>query len=188
MTIYIALLRGINVGGHRKIKMEDLRNTFERLDFDSVQTYIQSGNVLFKSDDEEGVLQERIEHAIEVDFGFTVSVVLRTAQELRAIHHNCPFSEELLAKAKASSVGQCLYVSMFIDAPSQGNLDKLSEYKSDQELFHVEGRDMYLLFYQSIRNSKLTNQLPKFDITGTIRNWKTLSKLVAIADEIESTY
>jgi len=143
---------------------------------------------LFKSDEEEAVLQEKIERAIEVDFGFTVSVVLRTAQELRDIHHNCPFSEELLAKAEASSVGECLYVSLFRVAPSQLSLEKLSEYKSNQEIFHVEGCNMYLLFYQSIRNSKLTNQLPKLEIPVTVRNWKTLSKLVAMAGEIESTY
>lgn len=75
-TVYIALLRGINVGGKNMIKMADLKRTFEALGLGRVQTYIQSGNVLFDSDEEEKTLRDRIEREIEAVFGFSVSVIL----------------------------------------------------------------------------------------------------------------
>ena len=94
MTIYIALLRGINVGGKNIIKMSDLKRVFEGIGLYEVQTYIQSGNVLFKSNEEEEALRMKIEHEIAKVFGFSVPVILRTATELKQIIRNCPFSEE----------------------------------------------------------------------------------------------
>jgi uncharacterized protein (DUF1697 family) len=117
MTIYIALLRGINVGGKNKIKMADLKQVFETIGLCEVQTYIQSGNVLFKSNEREEELRKKIEQAIEKTFGFTVSVILRTAEELECIIGNCPFSEEEVLEAEASSEVESLYVSLMANAP-----------------------------------------------------------------------
>ena len=86
MKINIAFLRGINVGGHHKIKMVELRNMFELMGFSRVQTYIQSGNVLFESDDSEHSLVERIHVEIDRVFGFSVHVVIRTAAEYTCRH------------------------------------------------------------------------------------------------------
>lgn len=98
MRINIALLRGINVGGHNKIKMAELRQMFEMLGFSRVQTYIQSGNVLFESDESEQSLCQRIQGEIEKVFGFSINVVIRTAAELELIIKNCPFTEEAVAE------------------------------------------------------------------------------------------
>ncbi|MDB5083637.1 MAG: hypothetical protein JWN30_523 [Bacilli bacterium] len=96
--IYIALLRGINVGGKNIIKMADLRHTFETLGFKQVKTYIQSGNVLFESDDDEDSLRQRIEHEIESDFGISLTVILRTVEEIERIIENCPFDSNTLSE------------------------------------------------------------------------------------------
>ena len=181
MTINIALLRGINVGGHNKIKMADLRQMFEMLGFSRVQTYIQSGNVLFESDDSEQSLIKRIQEEIDKVFGFSINVVIRTAAELEWITNNCPFTEEAVAEAKTTSDGESLYVSLLQDKPSQDGIDRLAAYKSDNDEFLIEGREVYLLFRRGVRNTKLANNLQKLEVPSTMRNWKTINKLSLLA-------
>jgi uncharacterized protein (DUF1697 family) len=185
MTIYIGLLRGINVGGKNMIKMAELKRMFEAMGLSRVQTYIQSGNVLFESEEEEEPLRKRIEHEIEVAFGFLVTVILRTAEELKTIAANCPFSEEEVSKAEASSVGESLYVSFLLKEPSKEGIERLSAFKSESDDYRIRGREVFLLFSHSIRNSKLANNLQKLDIPATVRNWKTTKKLAALASAME---
>ncbi|ASK62369.1 cytoplasmic protein [Virgibacillus phasianinus] len=177
---YIALLRGINVGGKNRVKMAELRHALELMGLNRVQTYIHSGNILFESDEEKEPLQIQIENKIEEEFGFSVSVILRTDEELERIIRNCPFPEKALSEAKASAVGESLHVALLPKLPSQEEIERLSSYKSEQETYQVEGRDIYLLFYNSIRNSRLVNRLQKLGVPVTIRNWKTLNKLAAM--------
>lgn len=126
MTIYIALLRGINVGGKNMIKMFDLKHVFEGMGLCEVQTYIQSGNVLFKSNEEEEPLKKKIEHNIQETFGFPVAVILRTATEIERIIHSCPFSEETISEAESSGEGESLYVSLMDKVPLEENMERLS--------------------------------------------------------------
>ena len=177
MLIYIALLRGVNVGGKNKIKMAELRRLLEAMGLDRVQTYIQSGNIVFESNDKEELLQKKIERKIEEEFGFSVSVVLRTAVELEKIIRNCPFSEKAVSEAEDSAVGESLYVALLLESPPQEAIERLNNYKNEYETFQAENREIYLLFYHSIRNSKLANQLQKLGTPVTVRNWKTLNKL-----------
>ncbi|PLS16622.1 cytoplasmic protein [Bacillus sp. M6-12] len=186
MAVYIALLRGINVGGHNKIKMADLRSMFETIGISPVQTYIQSGNVLFESNENEEFLREQIERKIKTVFGCSVTVILRTASELEKIMNNCPFSAEEIIEAEASSEGECLYVSLMIEAPSQKNVERLNSSDRKLDKYIIEGRNIYLLFHQSVRNSKLASNLNKLDTPATMRNWKTMNKLAAMAKSIES--
>ncbi|WP_308634887.1 DUF1697 domain-containing protein [Paenibacillus silvisoli] len=185
MTIHIALLRGINVGGKNKIKMADLRDALGTLGLSRVQTYIQSGNILFESEEGEAVLRERIEGLIEREFGLSIKVVMRTAEEMAAIVAGCPFTDEQIAAADASSEGECLYVSMLLDAPPADRVQKLETYATDVERFVIAGRDIYLLFSQSIRNSKLAVQADKLNVPSTVRNWNTVNKLLAMAQEMK---
>jgi uncharacterized protein (DUF1697 family) len=185
MTTYIALLRGINVGGKNIIKMADLKRVFETMGLRDAQTYIQSGNILFKSKEEEEPLRNKIEHEIEQVFGFSVKVILRTAAELEWIIRNCPFSEEALSKAESSCVGESLYVSLLSHAPSQEKLEVLKVYESENEEYLIKGREIFLLFHNSIRNSKLANNLQKLDVPATVRNWKTITKLATLAKTME---
>ncbi|WP_438351213.1 DUF1697 domain-containing protein [Paenibacillus sp. FA6] len=184
LTIYIALLRGINVGGKNMIKMAELKEMFVAIGLFRVQMYIQSGNVLFESNEEEEPLRKRIEDQIELVFGFSVIVVLRTTEALNRIVANCPFSEQAISEAEASAVGESLYVSLLLEEPSQEGIERLRGYKSENEEYRMEGREVYLLFHHSIRNSKLANNLQKLDVPSTVRNWKTMNKLVALANDM----
>ncbi|RAP77779.1 DUF1697 domain-containing protein [Paenibacillus montanisoli] len=184
MAIHIALLRGINVGGKNKIKMADLREALGTIGLTRVQTYIQSGNILFESEEREPALRERIEGLIERQFGLSIKVVMRTAEEMAAIAAGCPFSDEQIAAAEASSEGECLYVSMLLEAPPTERVEKLQGYAAADERFVVSGRDIYLLFGQSIRNSKLAVQVDKLNVPSTVRNWNTVNKLLAMAQEM----
>lgn len=187
MTIYIALLRGINVGGNNKIKMAELKKMFESLSLSRVQTYIQSGNVLFQSEEmEEVILRTKIEEGIEATFGFSVSVILRTSDELNRIVANNPFSDEEVAAAEALSDKECLYVAMLQDEPTQEGVERLAAYQNDHDRYYIEGKEVYLLFDLSIRNSKLANNLHRLGVPVTIRNWKTMNKLISLAGAMEN--
>ncbi|MGE7919792.1 DUF1697 domain-containing protein [Viridibacillus sp. NPDC093762] len=186
MTNYIAFLRGINVGGHNKIKMAELKQMFEEMGFIRVKTYIQSGNVLFESDEKEPFILKRIEHEIKTVFGLTISVVIRTSTELERITGECPFSKEAISDAEVSSEGECLYVALLLEDPPQGKIEGLSVFRTEYEDFRFEGREVYLLFQKGIRNSKLANNVQKLGVPVTIRNWKTMNKLTALVKEIEA--
>ena len=185
MTIYIALIRGINVGGKNIVKMAELRHMFGTMGFERVQTYIQSGNVLFESEENEESLRKCIEQQIEVTFGFSIAVVLRTVKEMELISSSCPFSERALLEAKETAEGEILYVSLLAEALSQEVINRISSFEYENEEYQIKGRDIYLLFHRSIRNSKFANNLQKLDVPSTIRNWKTINKLVSLAKAME---
>lgn len=186
MAIYIALLRGINVGGKNKIKMADLKRSFDEIGLERVQTYIQSGNVLFESDKEEESLRNSIEHKIEEVFGFKVSVILRTSLELERIIQNCPFSEEEILKAENMSDTESLYAALLTQTPSKEGTEQLNAYRTETDDYRINGREVYLLFHNSIRNSKLANNLHKLNVPVTVRNWKTMVKLAELSRAMQS--
>lgn len=187
MTVYIALLRGINVGGHNIIKMAELKQLFESMGLYEVKTYIQSGNVVFKSNEEEEVLCNKIEHEINSVLGFSVTVMLRTSEELEQIITNLPFSEEEISKAAMSTEVETLYVALLTKAPLQEKAELLEAYKEQGDKYEIIGREVFLLFNnKSIRNSKLPNNLNKLDVPNTVRNWKTINKLASMARTMNS--
>nr|WP_286906197.1 DUF1697 domain-containing protein [Clostridium sp. UBA1652] len=177
MMNYIALLRGINVGGKNIIKMAQLKAIFEDIGFQNVKTYIQSGNVLFSSDKSESVLINIIEEKIYTNVGFKVSVILRSEEELNKIIQNCPFSEKEILEVQGNSSSEVLYVAFLKQEPLEENIDKFSVYETGEDKYKIIGRDVYLLFHDSIRNSKLGNNLGKLDNSATTRNWKTINKI-----------
>lgn len=182
MGKYVALLRGINVGGKNKIKMAELRAAMERLGLSEVQTYIQSGNILFESDDDEQTLRIMIEQMIEQKFGLSIPTILRTSDELQEIVRNCPFSNQEIAEAEASSEVESMYVTMLLDAPDAERMEKLKAFDFKGDQFSIQGRDVYMLFQQSIRNSKLAVQVEKLGVPTT-RNWKTMNKLISMFED-----
>lgn len=186
MTIYIALLRGINVGGHNKIKMADLRKMLEGMGLARVQTYIQSGNVLFESADSKETLQVQMEQGIQEAFGFPITVILRTSQEIEGIVRHCPFTEETIRAAEAASEFESLYVAMLPEAPAPDDVEKLRLHVNDKETFEAIGEEIYLLFKESVRNSKLAAQMAKFGVPMTMRNWKTMNKLVELSRTMQN--
>lgn len=185
MTVYIALLRGINVGGKNIIKMAELKQVFESIGLYEVNTYIQSGNVLFKSGEAEEFLCDKIEREIEVAFGIPVKVILRTSTELEQIILNCPFSKDEVTEAEMLSKVESLYVALLKHNPLKEKIASIDVYRSESDKYRISGREVYLLFHHSIRNSKLANNLHKLNVPTTVRNWKTLSKLVDLAKNME---
>ncbi|WP_028401668.1 DUF1697 domain-containing protein [Ectobacillus panaciterrae] len=175
MAIYIALLRGINVSGHNKIKMAELKRTLETMGLSRVQTYIQSGNVLFESGEDPSSLRLRIEDGIRTAFGISITVVLRTAKELEQIIADCPYADVSLAE------GESVHVSVLTEEPPQKVVDLLSGSERDNDEYHIRGREIYFLFRQSILDSKLAKNLQKLGNTVTTRNWNTINKLAALA-------
>ncbi|WP_413304223.1 DUF1697 domain-containing protein [Bacillus sp. 1P10SD] len=178
MTIYIGLLRGINVGGHNIIKMADLRQLLEKMGLQKVKTYIQSGNVLFEAEQGATLLTQQLEEEIKNTFGFPVPVILRTAEELEQIIKDCPYSMDSLNE------GESVQLAFLADEPSQEKIDFLEGFKSELDECRIVGKEVYLFFRQSIRDSKLATQLPKLGVPATVRNWKTVLKLAAMAKEL----
>ncbi|MET3287586.1 UNVERIFIED_CONTAM: uncharacterized protein (DUF1697 family) [Brevibacillus sp. OAP136] len=179
MTTYIALLRGINVSGHNKIKMAELKRTMEGLGLLQVQTYIQSGNVLFRSQENPQFLREQIEGSIKEAFGFSITVVLRTAEELERIIADCPYADIPLAE------GETIHVTSLTGPPSQKAVDILANSEREQDEYQIHGSEIYFLFRQRILDSKLAKSMQKLGDQVTTRNWNTINKLSAMAKAME---
>ncbi|AIQ72305.1 MULTISPECIES: DUF1697 domain-containing protein [Paenibacillus] len=177
MTTYIALLRGINVGGNKIIKMLDLKAMFQALGFANVRTYIQSGNVVFESDEGSvSLLSGVIERQIHEVFGFEVSVIIRTLAEMENVIANDPFQLSEPEEFKR------WYVTFLPAEPSAEALDKLRTYENGPDKVRFVGREMYILYEVSVSQSPLF-KVPFDKILGmpiTARNWNTVNKLVAI--------
>lgn len=178
MTIYLALLRGINVGGHNKIKMADLKRMLEEIGFHRVQTYIQSGNVLFESEEEADAVQRKMESEILATFGCSITVMIRTAAEFHQLMAECPFDPELLSE------GDSIHINLLHKAPTQAEIDNLPEVAEEQDEYHLAGREVYWLLRQSILDSKLPKKFQKLG-PMTSRNWKTMKKLHTLALAME---
>ncbi|OAS14600.1 DUF1697 domain-containing protein [Paenibacillus oryzisoli] len=179
MTVYVGFLRGINVGGKNKIKMADLKKTVEGLDLAQVQTYLQSGNVLFQSEESAEILRPRIEKAISDAVGVAPTVILRTAAELAEIVGNSPYDAEALSE------GESIQISVLTEEAPQAFTDILSKGQSEVDEFQIRGCTIYYLFWQSVLDSKLANNIQKLGDRATTRNWNTMSKLVELAGDLE---
>ena len=179
MQTYLALLRGVNVGTANRIKMEDLRRLFEKIGCSRVETYIQSGNVLFDSPDSEAELVNKTETALLEGANIRTNVVIRSAEELRQAVANLPFSADEIAAATAKNTeGESLYVLFAAAPPKPESLTKVEKPGESEDEFRLVGRDAYLLLTQSIRNSKLAVRLQNALSPVTARNWNTTLQLL----------
>jgi uncharacterized protein (DUF1697 family) len=182
MPSVICLLRGVNVGGHNKIGMDSLRTICSSLKLRNPRTYIQSGNVVFATTERDlDKLARRIEDCIEKEHRFRPKVVLRTANEMRDVIARNPF-----ASRKNIDAGK-LVVSFLDEAPPAEAAKRLAEIKVGPEELHVSGRELYLYFPDGQGRSKLPATLDRATkIPATARNWNTVNKLLAMAEELES--
>jgi uncharacterized protein (DUF1697 family) len=173
MQTYIALLRGINVGGHHKLPMKALRGLLENLGLQNVQTYIQSGNVVFQSqeaDTEE--LASQISAAIEKHHGFEPRILILTAAEMETAVQANPFPE---GEAEPKS----LHLFFLVAIPDSPDLAALDELKNDNERFELIDRVFYLHAPDGIGRSKLVEKVGKYiNVSMTARNWRTVSKIM----------
>ncbi len=174
MTAFVSLFRGINVGGHQAIRMDDLKDLYESLGFKDVATYIQSGNVVFTSDDADlARLRRQIEDGFEKKFGFHVEVIVRTSAELREIIDKNPFQSQ---QSKESKWVVVIFLAAHPDDTAQEDL--LKTYVGPEEIF-ITGKEMYIYYPNGIGRSKLSHGLieKKLKTVGTARNWNTILQL-----------
>lgn len=178
MTLYIALLRGINVGGHKVIKMADLKRVFESIGLKQVKTYIQSGNIVFESEEGINFLKDRIQSEIKKEFDFDVPVMLRTHDEFINIIKQCPYEVHSLLE------GESVHIAFLANVLSEEESSQLLTFKSELEDCYIDEKVVYLFFKNSIRNSKLMNHFQKLHTPATVRNWRTVNKLKAIVESM----
>lgn len=168
---YAALFRGINVGGKNLVKMADLRQLLSDLGLDKVQTYLQSGNAVFESDLNEAALQRKIQAGFAERFGFESIVIIRSADELRVIIEQLPFSPEEIAAAEAADPqAEHLYVYFLEHSPEQAQMDIIHQKYEDTDQVRMGNKELYLLCRQSIRLSKTAVFMSKTFDTATVRN------------------
>jgi len=183
MPAIVCLLRGVNLGGHNLIKMDDLRALCASLKCRNPQTYVQSGNVVFESGEKNQVtLSRKIAAAIERKCGFRPSVILRTAAELRGVVQRNPF-----AGRSGIEPGKLL-VTFLAEKPARAAAAALKKRAISPEELHLIGSEIYVYFPNGAGRSRLNwSSLDKtLQTTGTARNWNTVTKLLAMAEAIES--
>jgi uncharacterized protein (DUF1697 family) len=175
MTHYIAFLRAINVGG-RFVKMDKLRQQFVLLGLSNVQTYIQSGNVIFESADTNVAgLERKIEEQLQTELGYQVPTLIRTGNELVDIANYKPFPESELTE------GSALYISFLKEVPDQDLQSQLINLSNRIDEFYVHDRQVYWLMHKQLGKSIFTNaKLEKMlKVPATRRNSTTVQKIVA---------
>jgi uncharacterized protein (DUF1697 family) len=181
MHVYVSLLRGVNVGGNKRIKMDALRDLYRKLGFHDPQTYVQSGNVVFGVK-EKPLKAAALEDAIEKAFGFRAGVVLRTAAELRQTVKANPF-----AKRDGINPG-LLLVSFLADEPAKEALAALKAVPIiGPEELHIAGREIFIYFPDGMGRSKFPwASLDKIlKTTATGRNLRTVTTVLKMAEEME---
>jgi uncharacterized protein (DUF1697 family) len=181
--IVISMLRGVNVGSHKRMKMEALRSVCESLGLQNPQTYLQSGNVVFEARERDlASLAGRIENAIEQHFQFRSDVIIRTLPELRSIIKRNPFA------ARTGIDPSKLVVTFLARDCGKEAQQNLLDIKTDSEEIRVDGRELYIYFPGGMGRSKLSPALieKKLKTTGTGRNWNTVTNLLAMAEKLES--
>jgi uncharacterized protein (DUF1697 family) len=174
MPIYAAMLRGINVGGNKTIKMDKLRSSLEALGLEQVKTYIQSGNVVFKTaKTSSSALSRKLEDRILRDFGFSVSVISRTADEIENTIANNPFIN------LPGIDPEKLHVAFLSEAPAPPALKKLAELTLAPDQSRSRGKEVYFYFPNGVSGSSLwKHPLDRvLCVVVTMRNWKTVNVL-----------
>ncbi|HEX6983027.1 MAG TPA: DUF1697 domain-containing protein [Balneolaceae bacterium] len=179
MSTYITLLRGINVGGHNKLPMKELVGLLEDLGFHNVKTYIQTGNIVFKSGKNAAELAESIKTEIEQNHGFAPHVLVLKLDEFKKAMASNPFAE-------AESEPKTLHL-YFLDAePKNPDLESLENIKKDNERFMLKGKTFYLHTPEGVGRSKLAARAEKaLGVAATARNWRTVDKIRVITEEME---
>ncbi|QQX78199.1 DUF1697 domain-containing protein [Aequorivita iocasae] len=170
---HIAFLRGINVGGHKKLKMADLKLLFEDLGFENVSTYIQSGNVVFSAKNVKN-LEEKISKEIEKRFGWQVPVLVKSCGGVDKILKACPFKETKKTEA---------YFMLLAAPPKIELMEAIANLSYPEEEFVIMPQCVYMYYKNGAGKAKLNNNFieKKLQVAATTRNYRTLAKLVELA-------
>jgi len=182
MAVVISMLRGVNVGSHNRIKMDALRALYESLGLRDVQTHVQSGNVVFRTEARDlARLTKRIGKGIERSFGFLPDVMLRTSAELRDVIARNPFA------TRPGIDPSRLLVTFLASDPAPEARDNILKIKADPEELWIDGRELYIYYPNGLARPKLSPALLEKTLktSGTGRNWNTVRKLLEIAARLE---
>ena len=177
MDTYIALFRGINVGGNNILPMLELLSVLEELGLSKIRTYIQSGNVVFQSEKINSVeLSQKICAAIAKRRGFVVQVLLLDVDELKNAIASNPFAE---IEAEPNAL-HCFFLSSVSENP---DLKALERVKKNNEQFRLIDKVFYLYAPEGIGRSKLATKVEKtLGVAVTARNWRTVSKIMEMVE------
>lgn len=183
MPIIVSLLRGINLARHNRIQMHTLRSLYESLNLQNVQTWLQSGNVIFTTKASNlGQLGKTIESAIERTAGFRPDVILRTPNDLKAIANKNPF-------ATRRGIDPSRFVVGFLaNEPGPQARAKILALKTEPEELRIQDREIYIYYPNGLARPKVSwTSIEKILQTrGTCRNWNTVTKLLDIVDKLET--
>ena len=179
MKTYIALFRGINVGGHHVLPMRELVSLLERLGAEQIKTYIQSGNAVFRHRDKHAAkLADGITAVIKKSRGFAPQVLLLDSADWEKVMALNPFPE-------ATSDPKHLHLFFLASVPKSPDLDALADIRQDGERFHLGRRVFYLHAPNGMGRSKLAARVePALGVSATARNWRTVDKVMALARQI----
>lgn len=176
MIRYVAFLRGINVSGQKLIKMEELRTHFQMPGIENITTYIQSGNVLFETEEtNEALLRNKIEQQLQQKLGYKVTAVLRMFHEIGKVIRNNPF-DSIKTEEKSK-----LYVTFLSEVPSYDVRGSLGVYSNDAEYARVVNREVYI-FSNNYGKTCFSNTFieKKLGVAATTRNWATVNKITEL--------
>jgi uncharacterized protein (DUF1697 family) len=177
MPRYVALLRSVNVAGHGRVGMDDLRASFTALGYGDVVTYIQTGNVLFTAPSQsEKAVVAAVEEQVARDFGDAPAVLLRTVSELRRIGSASPY-------AKAGADPGRHHVTFLAGAPSKAALAALELPPSGRDELVIDGREVYVHTPDGYAGTKYTGTFleRRLGVVSTTRNWNTVTKLCQLS-------
>ncbi|MGB5821994.1 MAG: DUF1697 domain-containing protein [Saonia sp.] len=176
---YIALFRGINVSGQKKIKMADLKTMLEEIGLQNVVTYIQSGNIVFSAEEENSfVLEEKIKNGIQSTFGFDVPVLILTKPNILQVFNDNPFANEKEIE------NNNIYFVLLKDTPEKKMVEALQKETFKNERFIISKNCIYLACFKGYGNAKCNNNFfeKKLKVSATTRNYKTMQKLVELSN------
>ncbi len=174
MTRSIALLRGVNVGGHRKLPMKELSAVLETIGCRNIRTYIQSGNVVYDGN----VASDQIGAAIDDKFGFNPPVFIFTAKAFVRVAEQCPFQSQADGNPKS------VHIYFLATPPEKGVEATLQAVKSADEMFALEKDALYLHSPKGLSASKIAEKADRIlKVDNTARNWNTVCALIALAED-----
>ena len=179
MKTYIAFLRGINVSGKNKVSMAELKELLVDQELKEVETYIQSGNVVFKSElNNNKELEKQIKAAILRHFEFNVPVIVKTVDQVKEILNQNPF------KTNDENLRKQNYYVLLNEQPKQEAVEKFKLENFVNEEFYITGNCVYLKCHAGYGKAKLNNNLVerKLKVEATTRNYRTMSKLLELSD------
>lgn len=181
MKTYISILRGINVSGQKMIKMESLRELYSGMGFKRIQTYIQSGNVVFQTEDADvDYLQINIQNNISEIFGFDVPVMVFEFDQFKQMLNQNPFVNDSEKEVNH------LHVTFLSAIPETERVAKMDEFDYQNDRFQLIDKAVFLYCPNNYGNTKLSNNFleTKLKVKATTRNWKTSQELIRIAEAI----